>query len=96
MAVAPPYDDEESPVVDMEHCPRCEDQVRVVRPWGGWPWVRRAWFSVMGVFLLLFPFMAADYVCMIPTLMAVMFAAGPIFHFAGEKVTCRKCRLELA
>jgi len=49
----------------------------------------------MGTFLLFFPFMAADYVCMMPTLMMVMFAAGPIFHFAGEKPTCRRCRLEL-
>ncbi|MBW2463836.1 MAG: hypothetical protein JRH11_19455 [Deltaproteobacteria bacterium] len=96
MEEATPLRDAESPLADGAHCPRCDKTVPVIRPWGGWPWVRRAWLGVMGVFLLLFPFMAADYVCMIPTLMMVMFAAGPIFHFAGEKPTCRRCRLELA
>ena len=49
----------------------------------------------MGIFLMLFPFMSADYVCMIPTLMMVMFASGPLFHLAGQRPTCRVCRLEL-
>jgi hypothetical protein len=77
------------------HCPRCDDQVRFIRPWGGWKPLRLVWFGVMGIFLMLFPFMSADYVCMIPTLMMVMFASGPLFHLAGQRPTCRVCRLEL-
>ncbi len=77
------------------HCPRCDEEVSIDRPWGGWIWARRLWFVVLGVFLMLFPFMSADYVCMIPTFMLVVFASGPLFHLAGLKATCRRCRLEL-
>ena len=67
----------------------------MIRPWAGWKWARGLWFLVLGVFLMLFPFMSADYVCMIPTFILVVFASGPLFRLAGLKPSCRQCRLEL-
>jgi hypothetical protein len=77
------------------YCRRCDDAVRVVRPWHGWKAARNAWYVVMGLMVLLFPVMASDFCVMIPTLMLMILAGSPLHALAREKPVCTRCSLEL-
>jgi hypothetical protein len=39
--------------------------------------------------------MGSDYFCMIPTMMGIIVAGGPIYRYAHEKPTCSVCSAEL-
>ena len=77
------------------YCRRCDDAVRVLRPWRGWKTALIVWYCVMGAMTLLFPFMASDYCVMIPTMMLMILAGSPLHAFAREKPVCARCSLEL-
>jgi hypothetical protein len=54
-----------------------------------------AWCATIGVITLLSPIMGADYFCLIPTMMGIIVAGGPIYRYATEKPTCSVCSAEL-
>lgn len=77
------------------YCWRCDDLVRAVRPWPHWRKVWIAWCVMIGVLTILSPVMGADYFCMIPTMMGIIVAGGPIYRYATEKPTCSVCSAEI-
>ncbi len=78
---------------DHTWCPRCKAVCRLQVPWRGWRYARYAWFVTMGGILLLSPVLAADYVVMTPTALAIALAIGPLNHLAGQRPICRRCGL---
>lgn len=80
---------------DTMHCRRCHETVEVVRPWRGWRSTLYVWYGVMGLLVLLFPVMAADFCVMIPTMMVLILAGSPLHRLAKELPVCTQCSLEL-
>lgn len=77
------------------YCWRCDDTVRAVTPWAHWSKVWWIWCGAIVVIALLSPIMGADYVCMIPTMMAIIVAGGPIYRYRAERPSCSVCSAEL-
>ncbi|WP_169791274.1 hypothetical protein [Sandaracinus amylolyticus] len=77
------------------YCRRCDHVVDVIVPWRGWKPALVGWYAMMGLLVVLFPFMASDYCVMIPTMMAIILAGSPLHRLAKEKPVCRTCSLEL-
>lgn len=77
------------------YCRRCDDAVVAIRPWSGWRPALYVWYALMGLLVLLFPFMASDYCVMIPTMMLMILAGSPLHRLAKEKPVCTVCSLEL-
>jgi hypothetical protein len=77
------------------YCRRCRDDVPVIRPFRGWRAALYLWYGMMGLLVLLFPFMASDYCVMIPTMMAIILAGSPLHRLAKETPVCTQCSLEL-
>jgi hypothetical protein len=78
------------------YCHRCDEVVSAILPWPGWKPALYVWYVVMGLIVVLFPVMAADYCVMIPTMMCLIIAGSPLHRFAGEKPVCCICSAELA
>ncbi|MBN8610431.1 MAG: hypothetical protein J0L92_07605 [Deltaproteobacteria bacterium] len=77
------------------YCWRCDDVIRPVMPWPHWSKVWWAWCGMIVVITIVSPVMGSDYFCMIPTMMGIIVAGGPIYRFAHEKPTCSVCSAEL-
>ena len=77
------------------YCRRCDDVVRVIKPWSGWKPSLYVWYGAMVMLVFLSPFMASDYCVMIPTMMMIILAGSPLHRLAKEKPVCRVCSLEL-
>jgi hypothetical protein len=77
------------------YCWRCDDLVRPVRPWPHWHKIKMVWWAMIGLITILSPIMGADYFCMIPTMMGIIVAGGPIYRYAAEPATCSVCSAEL-
>ncbi len=75
------------------YCPRCRAPARLVRPWRGWRVARIGWFAVVFVMLGVSPIMMSDYAVMIPTMMVILAAYGPLHGLASVRPTCRRCGL---
>lgn len=80
-----------SPASDDVYCPRCKVPRRLVRPWSGWRFCRYIWFGVVAVMMTVSPIMMSDYAVMIPTMMVILAAYGPLHGLASVRPTCRKC-----
>ncbi|MDQ3036621.1 MAG: hypothetical protein M3Y87_29785 [Myxococcota bacterium] len=65
------------------------------RPWHGWRRALYVWYGVMGLLVVLFPFMASDFCMMIPTMMALILAGSTLHRLAKEMPVCTECSLEL-
>ena len=74
-------------------CPRCRAPRRLVSPWRGWRAARVVWFVVVGIMLCVSPIMMSDYAVMIPTMMVIIAAYGPLHGAASQVPTCRRCGL---
>lgn len=83
------------PEPDTLHCPRCDDDVPVARPWRGWKPAWLAWRAGLLVALALSPILAADYCVMLPSFMVFLAAGGPTYAHAKLRPSCRRCLLEL-
>lgn len=77
------------------HCPRCEREVRVERPWEGFRYLWRGWLGLVGVLGATAPVWAADIVVMMPTAGAILLAGGSLQSLSKQPPTCRRCKLEL-
>lgn len=77
------------------YCWRCDDVVRPVLPWPHWSKVWIAWCCMIGVITILSPIMGADYFCMIPTMMGIIVAGGPIYRYKREPASCSVCSAQL-
>ncbi len=77
------------------HCRRCQTDVDAIVPWRGWSVARYGWYGMLGVLVLVFPIMACDYCVMIPTMMGIILAGGPLHWLARQKPVCTRCSLEL-
>jgi len=64
-----------------------------VSPWRGWRVARVAWFALAGLVLLVSPIVMSDYVVMIPMMMVIFAAYGPLHGLASTLPTCRRCGL---
>ncbi len=73
------------------HCWRCDDAVRAIRPWPHWRKVWFGWCGVIGVMTCVSPVMSSDYGVMIPTMMGIIVAGGPIYRYAHELPSCSVC-----
>jgi hypothetical protein len=77
------------------YCRRCDDVVRVVRPWRGWKIAWAAWKVLFVGVLLLFPLLASDFCILLPSTMLFIAAAGPLRAYARQPPICARCSLEL-
>jgi hypothetical protein len=77
------------------YCSRCDDHVRAIRPWRGWPFAWRAWWVGLALIACVLPFMILDFCFTQPTVMLYLTAGGLIRAFAREKPVCSTCSLEL-
>ena len=84
-----------TPAQRTMYCPRCDDAVAVISPWSGWRHARTAWWVTLGIVLLVFPIAAADYCVMMPTLMGIVLAGGPLHRLAKQRPICTVCSLEI-
>lgn len=73
------------------YCWRCDDVVRAIRPWPHWNKVWIGWCCTMGGMTFLTPVMSSDYCVMIPTMMGIIVAGGPIYRYARELPSCSVC-----
>ncbi len=73
------------------YCWRCDDVSRAVLPWPHWNKIWWAWCAMIVVITVCSPIMGADYFCMIPTMMGIIVAGGPIYRYAHEKPSCSVC-----
>lgn len=73
------------------YCWRCDDAVRAIRPWDHWNKIWIVWCCVIGGMTLIFPVMSSDYCVMIPTMMGIIVAGGPIYRYAHEQPSCSVC-----
>ncbi|HBQ15234.1 MAG TPA: hypothetical protein DEF51_30295 [Myxococcales bacterium] len=80
----------------VTYCPRCDEDVRVIAPWSGWPKAWRAWLGGLGVMAVAAPFVAWDFCVMQPSMMAYLLAGGIVRHHARARPVCRRCSLELS
>jgi hypothetical protein len=77
------------------YCRRCDDLVEPIRPWRGWRPAWLLWRVGLACILLFFPFLAWDYVCLLPSTMCYLLAGGPLRSFARTRPVCRVCSLDL-
>jgi hypothetical protein len=77
------------------HCFRCRREVDIVGVWGGYRWVKRAWWASVGAICLLSPIILSEITVLVPLAIMVAGAAGPIHALAAQKPTCRDCGAEL-
>jgi hypothetical protein len=77
------------------YCWRCDDVVRPVMPWPHWGKIWIVWCCAIGVITILSPIMGADYFCMIPTMMGIIVAGGPIYRYKREPASCGVCSAQL-
>lgn len=75
----------------MSHCVRCMGHVEVVRPWSGFVWLKRAWFSALLLLVLLMPIILSEITLLLPMAMVFALAGGPLFFLSGQQPTCRTC-----
>lgn len=72
-------------------CPRCDRNVRTVRPWPHWQKVRYGFFGVLALGALFSPIIMADGCMLVPLLLVFLSALGPLNGLAAEKPTCALC-----
>lgn len=77
------------------YCRRCDDVVRAIVPWPGWNKLKIAWWVGVGIVVVCFPLLAADYCVMLPSSFAYVFAGGTLYRLAGERPICSQCSLPL-
>lgn len=73
------------------YCPRCDADVRTVRPWPHWKRVRYGFFGVLGVAAMFSPVILADGCMLIPSLFLFISALGPLNGLAAQQPTCARC-----
>lgn len=81
---------------DLLPCPRCTEDVKPIRPWPHWRKVRVGYFGTLGLALCGGPVILADAFVMIPLLMVVMSAIGPLNHLSKQRPICSRCSCQLA
>jgi hypothetical protein len=77
------------------HCNRCGREVEVLRPWGGYVWLKRAWFAGLSLLLLLMPIVLSEITVLLPLAMVFALAGGPLLALSGEQKTCRECGAQI-
>lgn len=77
------------------HCVRCTHEVTVVRPWGGFIWLMRAWYAGMFVVLLLVPILLSEITVLLPLAMVFALACGPLRQLSTQPCTCQECGAEI-
>lgn len=88
-------DIEQRPSTPTVYCWRCDDVVRPILPWPHWRKVWFTWCGAIGVLTVVSPVMSSDYCVMIPTMMGIIVAGGPIYRYSREKPICTVCSAEL-
>lgn len=77
--------------VASAECARCKARVEATWPWGGWHALRRFWFGMIALILCLSPIFMADVHGMLPAVLVIVVAIGPLNALAQIKPTCLTC-----
>jgi len=77
------------------HCPRCEREVKVLRPWRGWMAVRGVWYAGTGVLMAATPAIAAEMLFLTPLAIAFLGMGAFVIERSKEPPRCRRCLLAL-
>ncbi|MDB4974670.1 MAG: hypothetical protein JWN48_3011 [Myxococcaceae bacterium] len=75
----------------LTYCARCTHEVDAVRPWPGYVWVKRGWYSGAAIIFALTPIIFSELTVLMPLACAFGLAGGPIHSLAAQKATCREC-----
>ena len=73
------------------YCWRCDDVVRPVVPWRHWRKLWLLWCGVISVLAVFSPILGADAFCMIPTMMGIIVAGGPLYRYKSKPPSCGVC-----
>jgi hypothetical protein len=79
----------------LHYCNRCARDVEVVRPWGGYVWLKRGWFAGLSLLLLLMPIILSEITVLLPLAMVFAVAGGPVIALSSQKATCRECGAQI-
>lgn len=63
--------------------------------WGGFIWVKRAWYGGIVLIVLLAPIIMSEITVLMPLALAFGLAAGPVHALAAQRATCSECGAEL-
>jgi hypothetical protein len=77
------------------YCNRCAHEVEVVRPWGGYVWLKRGWFAALAGLALLMPIIMSEITLLLPMAMVFAVAGGPVLALSSQKNTCRDCGAQI-
>ena len=77
------------------HCDRCARRVALICPPTFSRWAPRVWRGMVAIIAMLYPVLAVDYCFMIPCMVMVLAAAGPVRRLALERPSCRRCGAEV-
>lgn len=76
-------------------CPRCDEEVPILRPWPGFRVLWWAWCGVVSLLAVLLPFYFLDVCVMVPSAMLIALAGGPLRRLSSERPICRVCSAEI-
>jgi len=77
------------------YCARCAHEVVPDLVWGGFRWVKRAWYGGLVLIGVLMPIIMSEITLLMPLALAFGLAAGPVHALAAERNTCSECGAEL-
>lgn len=77
------------------YCWRCDSPRRVILPWAPGRYVLRLWGASFAATVLFFPIIASDFCVMLPSMMAILVAAGPAYRLARERPICSHCSAQI-
>ena len=80
---------------ELTHCRRCQTDVKTLDPWGGWGLLWRGWIAGLVPLVAVFPMVAGDYLCSLPSMMLYLVSGGLIRGYAKQRKVCLRCSLEL-
>ncbi len=78
------------------YCDRCAREVEAVRPWPGYVWLKRAWFTGLVLLAALMPIIMSEITLLLPLAMMFAVAGGPVLSLASQISTCRECGAQIA
>ncbi len=73
------------------YCVRCAAVVEATWPWPGWRPMKRVFYGIIGLLLLLSPFMYADMFVMVPSALVFISGVGAMNAVARIEPTCLRC-----
>ena len=80
----------------LDKCPRCQTEVHPRPRSRGWRVVLPVWLAAFVVMVLAAGMVGPFIIGLIPVLMVMGFAAGPLLSLIGDEPSCPRCGRTLA